>query len=58
MFAEHLEKISAWATEGREDEILEARKAFFEQIGEAHEEDRSFEARMSAFFEHFLSTAP
>ena len=58
MFAEHLEKISAWATEGREDEILEARKAFFEQIGEAHEEDRSFEARMSAFFEHFLFDRP
>src|SRR5690554_3201835 len=58
MFAEHLEKVSAWATEGREDEILAAREAFFEKIGEAHEEDRSFEARMSAFFEHFFFDRP
>lgn len=58
MFAQHLEKISAWATEGREDEILEARQRYFERIGEAHEEDRSFEARMSSFFEHFLFDRP
>lgn len=58
MFAEQLEKVSAWATEGREEEILAAREAFFEEIGEAHEEDRSFEARMSAFFEHFLFDRP
>lgn len=58
MFTKHLEKVSAWATEGREEEILEARKAYFEKIGEAHEEDRSFEARMSSFFEHFLFDRP
>ncbi len=58
MFAQHLEKLAAWATEGREEEILQARRAYFERIGEAHEEDRSFEARMSAFMEHFLFDRP
>lgn len=58
MFSQHLEKVSEWATEGREKEILEARAAYFERIGEAHEEDRSFEARMTSFFEHFLFDRP
>src|SRR5690606_29713944 len=58
VFAQHLEKLAAWATEGREEEILQARRAYFERIGEAHEEDRSFEARMSAFMEHFLFDRP
>jgi len=58
VFLQHLEKVSAWATEGREEEILRARAAFFEKSGEAHEEDRSFEARMAAFFEYFLLDRP
>lgn len=58
MFHQHLERVAAWVTEGREDEVLRAKEAYFEATGEVHEEDRSFEGRMAAFLEHFLFDRP
>lgn len=58
MFHQHLEKVASWVTEGREEEVLRAKAAYFEVTGEVHEEDRSFEGRMAAFLEHFLFDRP
>jgi hypothetical protein len=58
VFHQHLEKVASWVTEGREEEVLRAKDAYFEATGEVHEVDRSFEGRMAAFLEHFLFDRP
>lgn len=59
MFQPHLDRLLAWAsTPDRQEEILQAKAAFFERIGEVHEEDRSFEARLALFVEHYLFDRP
>lgn len=59
MFQPQIDRLLAWASgPERQAEILEAKAAFFERIGEAHEEDRSFEARLGLFVEHFLFDRP
>lgn len=58
MFHQYLERIASWVTEGREEELLKAKAAYFDQTGEVHEEDRSFEGRMASFLEHFLFDRP
>ena len=49
------EKLLAWATaEPRKDDLLAARKAHFDSVGEPHEEDRSFEVRQNAMLDFYL----
>jgi hypothetical protein len=49
------EKLLAWATaEPRKDDLLAARKAHFDRVGEPHEEDRSFEVRQNAMLDFYL----
>ncbi len=53
--AELKEKLLAWATaEERKDEILAARRDWFDRHGEPHEEDKSFESRMNGMLDHYL----
>ncbi|AKU91021.1 hypothetical protein [Vulgatibacter incomptus] len=59
MYQPQLDRVLAWASgPDRQEEILRAKAAFFERIGEAHEEDRSFEQRLALFVEHFLFDRP
>jgi hypothetical protein len=49
------DRLLAWASaEPRKEALLEARRAFFDQNGEPHEEDKSFEARMNALVDFYL----
>lgn len=55
MFDPYFERIAAWATTERfAAEVSAARQAFFDGTGRVHEDDRSFETRMSAFSEWYL----
>lgn len=49
------ERVLGWATaEPRKDQLLAARQQYFERCGEPHEEDRTFEARMTGMLDHYL----
>ncbi len=49
------EKLLAWATAApRQEELLRARRAWFDRTGEPHEEDRSYEARMNGMLDYYL----
>lgn len=49
------ERLLAWAgADERQVTLLRAREEWFARVGEPHEEDKSFEARMNGFLEHFL----
>ena len=54
-FQPYLDELVAFATpETRKDELLAARKEFFESTGEIFEDDKQFEPRMAALLEYFL----
>jgi len=49
------EKLLAWATaEPRAQELLRARRAYFDRWGEPHEEERSFETRVNGMLDYYL----
>jgi hypothetical protein len=49
------DRLLAWASaEPRREALLQARRAYFEQFGEPHEEDKSFETRMNGLVDHYL----
>lgn len=49
------DKLLAWATaEARQEELLRARRAWFDRWGEPHEEERSFETRMNGMLDYYL----
>jgi len=49
------EKLLAWATdESRKEELLAARRTWFDRYGEPHEEDKSFESRMNGLLDYYL----
>ncbi|MBI5066754.1 MAG: hypothetical protein HZB56_00835 [Deltaproteobacteria bacterium] len=49
------DKLLAWATaEARQEELLRARRAYFDRWGEPHEEERSFETRMNGMLDYYL----
>lgn len=59
LFQPHLDALVAFATpEARKDELVTARKEFFDLTGEIFEDDKQFEARMSALLEYFLFDRP
>jgi hypothetical protein len=51
----HMDRLLGWATaEPRKDQLLAARHAHFERYGEPHEEDRTYEARMTGMLDSYL----
>jgi hypothetical protein len=49
------DRLLAWATaEPRQEELLRARRAFFDRFGEPHEEERSYETRMNGMLDYYL----
>ncbi len=49
------EKLLAWATaEERKEQLLAARRDWFDRHGEPHEEDKSFESRMNGMLDYYL----
>ncbi len=53
--AEIHDLLLAWAgAEERQPWLLAARQAWFARVGEPHEEDKSYEARMNGFLDHYL----
>ena len=49
------EKLLAWATaEPRKEQLLSARRDYFDRHGEPHEEDKSFETRMNGMLDYYL----
>ncbi len=53
--AERQEKLLAWATaDARKEELLAARRHWFDRHGEPHEEDKSFETRMNGLLDYYL----
>jgi hypothetical protein len=49
------EKLLAWATsDARKQELLAARREYFDRRGEPHEEDKSFETRLNGMLDHYL----
>jgi hypothetical protein len=55
MLKELHEKLLAWATaDERKDQLLAARRDYFDRHGEPHEEDKSFEPRMNAMLDYYL----
>ncbi len=49
------DELVSWAKlDDRKEEVLQARKEFFERTGEIFEDDRQFESRMASFLEYFL----
>jgi hypothetical protein len=49
------EKLLAWATaDERKEDLLAARRYFFDLHGEPHEEDKSFETRMNGMLDYYL----
>ncbi len=49
------EKLLTWATaESRKEELLSARRDYFDRHGEPHEEDKSFETRMNGMLDYYL----
>lgn len=59
LFQPFLDELVAFATpDSRKDELVTARKEFFEITGEIFEDDKQFEARMSSLLEYFLFDRP
>jgi hypothetical protein len=59
LFQPYLDELVAFATpEARKDELVTARKEFFDLTGEIFEDDKQFEARMSGLLEYFLFDRP
>jgi len=55
MLSELHEKLLGWATaEPRKEELLAARRDWFDRHGEPHEEDKSFETRMNGMLDYYL----
>ncbi|HEX9290814.1 MAG TPA: hypothetical protein VF904_14940, partial [Anaeromyxobacteraceae bacterium] len=55
MLSELHEKLLSWATaEPRKEELLAARRDWFDRHGEPHEEDKSFETRMNGMLDYYL----
>ena len=53
--AELHERLLVWAgAEARQPWLLQARREHFARVGEPHEEDKSYEARMNALLDHYL----
>ncbi len=53
--AEIQEKLLTWATdESRKEELLAARRYWFDRHGEPHEEDKTFETRMNGLLDYYL----
>jgi len=53
--AELQDRLLAWAgAEERKPWLLEARRGHFARVGEPHEEDKGFEARMTGLLDHYL----
>jgi hypothetical protein len=49
------DKLLAWATsDARKEELLAARRHYFDRHGEPHEEDKSFETRMNGMLDYYL----
>lgn len=49
------EKLLAWATsDAHKEELLAARRDWFDRHGEPHEEDKSFETRMNGMLDYYL----
>ena len=49
------DRLLAWASaEERKDDLLLARRTYFERHGEPHEEDRSYEARQNGMLDQYL----
>jgi hypothetical protein len=49
------DKLLAWATsEARKEQLLAARRDYFDRHGEPHEEDKSFETRMNGMLDYYL----
>lgn len=49
------EKLLGWATAPeRQEELLRARRSYFDRWGEPHEEERSFETRMNGMLDYYL----
>jgi hypothetical protein len=49
------EKLLNWATaDERKEDLLAARRHFFDKHGEPHEEDKSFETRMNGMLDYYL----
>ncbi|HVI74655.1 MAG TPA: hypothetical protein VM683_06685 [Anaeromyxobacteraceae bacterium] len=49
------EKLLAWSTrDERKEELLAARRDWFDRHGEPHEEDKSFETRMNGMLDYYL----
>jgi hypothetical protein len=49
------EKLLTWATdESRKEELLAARRYWFDRHGEPHEEDKTFETRMNGLLDYYL----
>jgi hypothetical protein len=58
-FQPWLDELVAFATpEARKDELVVARKEFFDSTGEIFEDDKQFDARMSSLLEYFLFDRP
>ena len=56
--AELQEKLLAWATsDARKEELLAARRQWFDRHGEPHEDDKSFESRMNGLLDYYLYEA-
>jgi len=54
-----LEELIAWATpEAHKDDLVQAKKAWFERSGEVFDDDRQLEQRMAAFLEHYVCDRP
>jgi hypothetical protein len=53
--AELHDRLLAWAGEAvRQHWLLEARRVHFASVGEPHEEDKSYEARMNGLLDYYL----
>ena len=52
------EKLLGWATaDARKEELLAARRYWFDRNGEPHEDDKSFETRMNGLLDYYLYDA-
>src|SRR6476619_3838353 len=52
------ELIAFGSTEDRKDDLIAAKRDFFEQTGEVFEDDKTFEMRMASFLEFYLFDRP
>jgi hypothetical protein len=50
--------VAHFTTDEYRDEVLSAKKEFFEQAGIVDEEDHHFESRMAQFLDWFIFTRP